>query len=203
MALGNTLVAKLGAVVTYVKARVDIKLDYDSKNVILTGLDSITASDIASTVVAYIRGYTDSVTASSVVAVVMAHIRTYTDSVTASIVVAVAVAYIRGYTDSVTASSVVAVVMGYIRGYTDSVTITGSHTSAIGKNIPSVDSVTPGDAIALGINVNIYGVVTADDALLTYWGGMFAGSMFNDHMYAEDVEGAVGVRMDDVIIVIT
>ena len=163
MALGNTLVAKLGAVVTYVKARVDIKLDYDSKNVILTGLDSITASDIASTVVAYIRGYTD----------------------------------------SVTASSVVAVVMGYIRGYTDSVTITGSHTSAIGKNIPSVDSVTPGDAIALGINVNIYGVVTADDALLTYWGGMFAGSMFNDQMYAEDVEGAVGVRMDDVIIVIT
>ena len=140
MALGNTLVAKLGAVVTYVKARVDIKLDYDSKNIILTGLDSITAS------------------------------------------------------------SVVAVVMAYIRGYTDSVTITGSHTSAIGKNIPSVDSVTPGDAIALGINVNIYGVVTADDALLTYWGGMFAGSMFNDHMYAE---GAVEVRMDDVIIVIT
>jgi hypothetical protein len=138
MALGTMLVSKLGAVVTYVKARVDIKLDYDSKN--------------------------------------------FKPS------------------DSVTVTGVVAIVMAYIRGYTDSVTASESHTSAIGKNITSVDSVTPGDAVAMGINVNIAGTVTADDALLTYWGGMFAGSMFNDHMYAE---GAVEVRMDDVAIVIT
>ncbi len=43
MALGTMLVSKLGAVVTYVKARVDIKLDYDSKNVKPT--DSISIDD--------------------------------------------------------------------------------------------------------------------------------------------------------------
>ena len=62
MALGTMLVSKLGAVVTYVKARVDIKLDYDSKN--FKPSDSVTVTGVVAIVMAYIRGYTDSVTAS-------------------------------------------------------------------------------------------------------------------------------------------
>lgn len=87
MTIGSALVGKLGAVITYVKARVDIKLDWDSKNTNPT--DSVTASDDIQIDFTIGKFFTDTVSLVSAVAHTLT--KPFTDSVSTSDAVALTI----------------------------------------------------------------------------------------------------------------
>ena len=157
--------------ITYVNARTDIDVEYNSKNKEFgrDGSESVTLSDTFEVTVAYTR--------------------TATDSVSVAEQIVVAMQFNLAISDSLSSSDSLAWTFG--KNVTES--ITTSDTPGIGKihKVNESDNVTAGDTPGIG---QIYHVdptdnVSVSDSVLTYHDGMLNTNMLNTRLIsAGDLE---------------